>query len=134
MALRSLAKRGSLSTRVDRCLNPRKENPVQVNIVNEVAALQRMTIGQLRQRFAELFGEGTAASNRIWLVKRIVWRLQALAEGDLSQRARRRAAELACDADLRLNPHAAKRRRRPRRSRSMLRRRSIPVFLRRAPS
>jgi hypothetical protein len=30
--------------------------------------------------------------------------LQALAEGDLSERARRRAAELAQDADLRLSP------------------------------
>src|SRR5262249_13852409 len=39
-----------------------------------------------------------------WLVKRLAWRLQALAEGDLSQRARQRAAELANDANLRLNP------------------------------
>jgi hypothetical protein len=77
---------------------------VEVNIVNEVAALQRMTIGQLRQRFADLFGEATAASNRTWLIKRVAWRMQALAEGDLSQRARQRAAELARDADLRLNP------------------------------
>ena len=73
------------------------------NIVNEIATLQRLPIGQLRQRFAELFGEVTPASNRTWLVKRIAWRLQALAEGDLSERARRRAAELARDADLRLN-------------------------------
>jgi Protein of unknown function (DUF2924) len=77
---------------------------VELNIVNEVAALERLTVGQLRQRFAELFGETTKASNRTWLIKRIVWRLQALAEGDLSERARRRAAELARDADLRLNP------------------------------
>jgi hypothetical protein len=104
MALRFSAKRGSLSTRVDRRLIPRKENPVQVNILNEVAALQRLSVGQLRQRFAELFGETTQASNRTWLVKRIAWRMQAPAEGDLSQRARRRAAELARDADLRLNP------------------------------
>ena len=76
---------------------------MDLNIVNELATLERLTIGQLRQRFAELFDEATYASNRTWLVKRIVWRLQALAEGDLSQRARRRAAELARDADLRLN-------------------------------
>ncbi|HEY7312725.1 MAG TPA: DUF2924 domain-containing protein [Gemmataceae bacterium] len=75
-----------------------------MNILNEVTLLQRLSIAQLRQRFAELFGEGTAASNRTWLVKRIAWRLQALAAGDLSERARRRAAELARDADLRLNP------------------------------
>jgi hypothetical protein len=77
---------------------------VELNIVNEVATLERLSIGQLRQRFAELFGEATHASNRTWLVRRIAWRLQALAEGDLSERARRRAAELARDADLRLNP------------------------------
>ena len=77
---------------------------MELNIVNEVAALQRLSVAQLRQRFAELFGETTKASNRTWLVKRILWRMQALAEGDLSERARRRAAELACDADLRLNP------------------------------
>jgi hypothetical protein len=77
---------------------------VEMNIVNEVAALQGLSVGQLRQRFAELFGEATAASNRTWLIKRIAWRMQALAEGDLSERARQRAAELARDADLRLNP------------------------------
>ena len=78
------------------------------NIVNEVATLQRLSVGQLRQRFAELFGDTTHASNRTWLVKRIAWRMQALAEGDLSERARRRAAELARDADLRLNPPQSK--------------------------
>jgi hypothetical protein len=77
---------------------------VEVNIVQEVAALERLSVGQLRQRFAELFGEATQASNKIRLIKRIAWRLQALAEGDLSERARRRAAELARDADLQLNP------------------------------
>jgi hypothetical protein len=37
---------------------------VELNIVNEVAALERLSVGQLRQRFAELFGETTKASNR----------------------------------------------------------------------
>ena len=79
---------------------------MELNIVNEVAALRRLSVSQLRLRFAELFGETTNASNRTWLTKRIVWRMQALAEGDLSQRAQLRAAELARDADLRLNaPH-----------------------------
>jgi hypothetical protein len=30
---------------------------VELNIVNEVATLERLSVGQLRQRFAELFGE-----------------------------------------------------------------------------
>jgi hypothetical protein len=73
-------------------------------IHHEITALQRLTIQQLRVRYGEVFGEGTSASNRVWLVKRIAWRLQALAEGDLTERARRRAAELANDADIRMFP------------------------------
>ena len=75
-----------------------------LNVTREVAALQRLGVKALRERYAEVFGEATPARNKVWLVKRIAWRLQALAEGDLSERARRRAAELANDADLRLNP------------------------------
>jgi hypothetical protein len=75
-----------------------------LNLAREVAALERLGVAELRRRFAELFGEPTRAGNKIWLVKRLAWRLQALAEGDLSERARQRAAELAQDADLRLTP------------------------------
>src|SRR2546423_4817519 len=74
------------------------------NVARELAALQRLTVPQLRTRYAEVFGETTNANNRTWLVKKIAWRLQALAEGGLSERARQRAAELANDADLRANP------------------------------
>jgi hypothetical protein len=81
-----------------------KGDPVDLNIAKEVAALQRMTVKELRARYAEVFGEATNANNRAWLVKRLAWRLQSLAEGDLSARARRRAGELACDADLRMYP------------------------------
>jgi hypothetical protein len=80
---------------------------MSLNVAREVALLQRLTVKQLRDRYAEVFGETTNAYNRAWLVKRIAWRLQALAEGDLSERARKRAAELANDADLRLNPPRA---------------------------
>jgi hypothetical protein len=45
--------------------------------------------------------------NRSWLVRRIAWRLQALAEGDLSDRARHYAAQIVDDADLRLLPPKA---------------------------
>src|SRR5438552_3132382 len=74
------------------------------NVARELAALQRLTVPQLRTRDAEVFGETTNANTRTWLVKKIAWRLQAVAEGGLSERARRRAAELANDADLRANP------------------------------
>src|SRR5437868_2192588 len=68
-----------------------------------IAGLQRLTMAELRGRYAELFGEATAAKNRTWLLRRLAWRLQSLAEGDLSERARQRAAELANDADLRIS-------------------------------
>jgi len=64
---------------------------------NELAALTRLGVSALRGKYAELFGEPTRTGNKTWLVRRIAWRLQAVAEGDLSERARRRAEELAQD-------------------------------------
>jgi hypothetical protein len=47
-----------------------------------------------------VFQEETRSRHREHLFRRIAWRLQALAEGDLSERARGRAREIARDADL----------------------------------
>ncbi len=77
---------------------------MKINVAKEVAALEAITVAELRVRYAQVFGEETRVGNKAWLIKRIIWRLQALAEGDLSERARRRAEELAQDADLRLLP------------------------------
>lgn len=77
---------------------------MSLNVGREMAALERMTVKQLRQRYIEVFGEETNGHNKSWLVRRIAWRLQAHAEGGLSERARRLAAELANDADMRINP------------------------------
>ncbi len=74
------------------------------NITREIAALRRMIPKELRARYAEVFGEPTRSGNREFLIKRIAWRLQSQAEGGLSERARRRAEQLARDADLRLTP------------------------------
>jgi hypothetical protein len=82
---------------------------MELNVHKEVATMQRQGAKQLRARYAEVFGDTTTANNKVWLIRRIAWRLQALAEGDLSERARRRAEELANDADLRLSPPRAKR-------------------------
>ncbi len=76
---------------------------MKLNIDREVALLQRMTVGQLREKFEETWGEPTNTRNKQWLVKRIAWKMQANIEGDISQRARRRAAELARGTDSRSN-------------------------------
>jgi hypothetical protein len=81
---------------------------MRINLAKEVAQLSRMGTADLRVRYAEVFGEPTRSGNRPWLVKRIAWRLQALAEGGLSERAQQRAEELARDADLRLRPPSEK--------------------------
>lgn len=78
--------------------------PIDVEMA--VKTLNRMTVTQLRERYAEVFGEATRSFNKQHLVKRIAWRLQAIHEGDLSERARRRARELANDADLRIRAPA----------------------------
>jgi len=70
----------------------------------EIAALRRMTAGELRGKYLELFGEESRSGNRDWLFRRCAWRAQALAEGELSERARLRAQELVREADLRLRP------------------------------
>ena len=82
---------------------------MQLDIDKEVALLQRMTVGQLREKFEATWGEPTKTRNKQWLVKRIAWKMQANIEGDISERARRRAAELARGTDIRTTaPKATK--------------------------
>jgi hypothetical protein len=71
---------------------------------NEIDGLRQMTVAQLQRKHLELFGEEVRSKHKEALFKRIAWRLQTLAEGGLSERAHRRAMELANDADLRIHP------------------------------
>ncbi|MCX7806551.1 MAG: DUF2924 domain-containing protein, partial [Planctomycetota bacterium] len=75
-----------------------------MNVGKEIAVLKGLTAAELRARYAEVFGEETRSRHKDYLVKRIAWRLQSMEEGDLSERARARAAELANDADMRMTP------------------------------
>ncbi len=74
-----------------------------LNLGKLLAELERMTGTELRRRYAEVFGEESRSGNRQWLIRRIAWRTQALEEGDLPERARQRAMEIANDADLRVH-------------------------------
>jgi len=71
-------------------------------IRREIDHLQHKTVAELKVRYLELFGEASRSNHKQFLFRRIAWRIQALAEGDLSERARERAFSLARDADLRL--------------------------------
>jgi len=70
----------------------------------EIEGLARASLPELKAKYIAAFGEQTRSNNAAFLRKRIAWRLQANASGGLSERARRRAMELANDADLRLRP------------------------------
>ena len=72
-----------------------------LDIGKQIAELKQMAVRELRENYEEVFGEPTRAGNKDFLFKRIAWRIQSMAEGDLSKRARRRADVLARDADLR---------------------------------
>jgi hypothetical protein len=71
-------------------------------VAEQVEALTSMTVSELRERYAEVFGEPTRSHHKDQLRKRIAWRLQANEEGGLSERALRRAEELANESDLRM--------------------------------
>src|SRR4051812_1270164 len=53
----------------------------------EIESLRKLKTKALQARYRELFGEESRSSNRAHLFRRIAWRLQAKAQGDLSERA-----------------------------------------------
>lgn len=97
-----------------------------MNVEKELAALQKQTVDDLRAKFADVFGEPTRSRHKEYLVKRIIWRMQANAYGGLSERALARARELANDADLRITA--------PRQPRSTDPARSVTVATKVQPS
>lgn len=70
----------------------------------ESEALHQLPVSKLHERFVSVYGEAPRSRNRVWLIRKILWRLQSLKGGSLSERARQRATELAADADVRLMP------------------------------
>src|SRR2546430_507437 len=70
-------------------------------VLMEIENLRRESLAALREKYREVFQEETRSRHREHLFRRIAWRLQALAEGDLSERARGRAQQIERDADLR---------------------------------
>lgn len=80
-----------------------------------IAELDDMTIDQVCAKYEEVFDEECRSRNRMYLVRRIAWRLQVNDEGGLSVEARQRAKHLAMNADVRVttpNPDAIKKYRR----------------------
>jgi hypothetical protein len=71
-------------------------------VYREIEQLPLLQIEELSHRYREVFGEDSPSKYKQHLVRRIAWRLQVLAQGDLSERARQRALAIANDADLKV--------------------------------
>ena len=81
------------------------EPEVPDSVTTQIAEFQRMTVSQLRDKWKELYhGEETRSCNRAYLWRRLAWRVQELAYGGLSERAKARIAELNATDDLRFLP------------------------------
>jgi hypothetical protein len=74
------------------------------SILSEIRRLGTMSVGELHDRYVEVFDEAPRSRNRDYLRKRIAWRIQAIAAGGIPDRVKERARELARDADLRIVP------------------------------
>jgi hypothetical protein len=72
-------------------------------VIRSIEELASSKIPALKKQYRELFGEESKSSNKQFLFRRIAFRLQANAEGDLSERARRRIGSIADDRDLRVS-------------------------------
>lgn len=81
--------------------NPSGGGAAAPSIVAQIAALRALGVPALREKYIEVFGEPTNSRNRDWLFRSVAWQLQANLEGGLSERAKRRAAELARESDVR---------------------------------
>jgi len=68
----------------------------------EIEQLRGATVRELRVKYFDLFGEPSRSNHKQFLFRRVAWRLQALAYGELSEQARQQALALAQDADLRI--------------------------------
>lgn len=75
---------------------------MQKTISVQINELQGMSVGALREKYEELFKEASRSRNKQNLIKRIAYRMQEQLEGSLSERARKRAAELADEAHIHL--------------------------------
>jgi hypothetical protein len=80
----------------------RKQTISSTALRTEIESVRHMTVGQLKDKYRDVFGEGSRSNHKQFLYRRIAWRIQANALGGLSERAKRRALEIADDADLRI--------------------------------
>ena len=73
---------------------------MNTSVAREIQSLSNMSVDQLHRKYLDVFGEASRSRNKQYLYRRIAWRIQANAFGDLPSRVKKRAEELANDADI----------------------------------
>lgn len=86
----------------------RREREVAAGTGAQLRALEKMTVGELAEKYREVFGVPTRTRNKDYLRKRVAWRIQELAEGGLSPRALERIEQLAPEAPVRWGQSVAR--------------------------
>lgn len=79
----------------------RRGRKAMADIAGQLAALNEMSIGQLKEKYRELFGVPTRTRNKPYLQKKLAWRIQELTDGGLSDQAKNQIEALAPDAPMR---------------------------------
>ena len=67
----------------------------------QLQKLMGMTVSELRGKYQEVFGQACHSRNKDYLRKKVAFRIQELAEGGLSDKAKAKIEELAAVAPLR---------------------------------
>ena len=69
---------------------------MKTTLLRELQRIQRLSVSELQAEWSKLFdGEPCRSRNRTYLMKRLCWRVQELAHGGLSDRAKARINDLA---------------------------------------
>jgi hypothetical protein len=82
------------------------ELSVNAATASEIARLETLTITKMVEMFESLFSAKCRSRNKRDPIRRIAWQFQANAEGDLSERAKARASELAFDSEVPAPTHS----------------------------
>ena len=76
-----------------------------INVPKEMAKLAHMTIHELRAKYRELYGAPTMVAHKVFLRKRIIWKMQSIAENlDLNKEDWALVNSLAQYAPIRMRP------------------------------
>lgn len=68
-------------------------------VVEAIEKLRKLGTSELQKLYQEMIGKPHKSSSKLYLFRRIAWNVQAQSLGDLSERARRRATQIANEAE-----------------------------------